>query len=99
MTRPMIRILRPTLLLLAACLLTVPARADEFTPAQREAIVRIMRDALKQDPSILRDAFAALQAEEGDRQQAAARAAIASVRDTLISPGDPVGGNPNGDVT
>ena len=32
-----------------------------------------MRDALKQDPTILRDAVEALQADEGSRQEAAAR--------------------------
>ena len=42
------------------------ARAAEFTPAQRAEIVAIVRDALKQDPSILRDAVIALQADEGD---------------------------------
>ena len=55
----------------------LPARAAEFTPAQRAEIVAIVREALKQDPSILRDAVLALQADEGERTQAATRAAIA----------------------
>src|SRR6185437_1604004 len=66
------------LVLLAPLLLApaMPARADAFTSAQRDEIVRIMRDALKQDPTILRDAIDALQADEGSRQEAAARSAI-----------------------
>ena len=59
-----------------------------------------MRAALKADPSILRDAIAALQEEDGMKQQAAARAAIGSVGEALTqTPGDPVDGNPQGDVT
>jgi protein-disulfide isomerase len=95
----MTRILRPAAFCVAAFLSLIPARAAEFTPAQRAEIVQILRDALKQDPSILRDAVNALQSEDGDRQQAASRAAIAAARDTLADPADPVGGNPKGDVT
>ena len=63
------------------------ARADAFTPAQRAEIVQIMRQALQQDPSILRDAIGALQADEAKRQAAA------------VQPGDPMAGNPKGNVT
>jgi protein-disulfide isomerase len=80
---------------LAASLFSLSAWAAEFTPAQRAEIVQILRDALKQDPSILRDAVAAMQADEGDHQ----RVALAAVKDTLVDPADPVGGNPKGDVT
>lgn len=90
MTR-LLRFLLPCL----AVALVLPARADEFTPAQRAEIVQILRDALKQDPSILRDAVSALQSDETDRQ----RASLAANKDKLVEPGDPVGGNPNGDVT
>jgi protein-disulfide isomerase len=95
----MTRILRLALLCVAACLLAAPVRAAEFTPAQRAEIVQILRDALKQDPSILRDAVGALQVDDGDRQQAASRAAIAAAKDRLVDTADPVGGNPRGDVT
>jgi protein-disulfide isomerase len=61
--------------------------------------VQIMRDALKHDPSILRDAVNAMQADDGDRQQAAARAAIAAARGKLVNPADPIAGDPGGDVT
>jgi len=88
-----------TLLLTTMLLACLPAAAAEFTQAQRAEIVAILRQALKQDRSILRDAVIALQAEDGDRSQAAARAAVASERDTLVTPSDPVAGNPQGDVT
>ena len=91
----MTRILRLSLSCLAVCLLVSGAEANEFTPAQRAEIVQILRDALKQDPSILRDAVGALQADEGDHQ----RAVLAAAKDSLVDPADPVGGNPNGDVT
>ncbi|GGG27277.1 membrane protein [Caldovatus sediminis] len=71
-----------------------------FTPEQRRAIVEILREALRQDPSILRDALVALEESEirarGDRaREAIARHAEALFRD----PADPVKGNPRGDVT
>lgn len=86
--------------LLGLCLLILglgTANADEFTPAQRAEIVATVRDALKQDPSILRDAVVALQADESERSQAATRAAIAQTQ--LVTPADPAVGDPNGDVT
>jgi protein-disulfide isomerase len=75
------------------------AWADQFTSAQRSEIVKILRDALRQDPSILRDAVTALQADDGEREKTVTRAAVAAARDSLISPDDPVGGNPRGSVT
>lgn len=79
---------------------TAPTGPPAFTAAQRAEIVRILRDALRSDPSILRDAVTALQAEEGSRHAADARAAIrASSQALLHDPTDPVAGNPSGDVT
>jgi protein-disulfide isomerase len=74
--------------------------ASSFTPQQRKEIVEILRNALRSDPSILRDAIEALQADEGKRQDAEARANIAALADALTrNPADPVAGNPAGDVT
>lgn len=87
------------ILLLAAPPLATGARAAEFSAAQRAEIVAIVRDALAQDPTILRDAIVALQADEGEKTQEATRAAIAKAADNLASPADPVVGDPNGDVT
>jgi protein-disulfide isomerase len=75
------------------------AAAAEFTPAQRAEIVGIVRDALKKDPSILRDAVIALQADDEAKSADAAKSAISSSRDRLVMPADPVAGDPHGDVT
>ncbi len=93
--------LRPIMAgLLAAALSLSGAHANSFTPSQRDEIVQIMRDALKRDPSILRDAVEALQADETAQRQASASAAIARSHDALVANLlDPVAGNPSGDVT
>jgi protein-disulfide isomerase len=71
------------------------ARADEFTPAQRAEIVQILRDALKRDPSILRDAIAAMNADDSAKHAAALAAAVSRI----VDPNDPMAGNPKGNVT
>ncbi len=86
--------------LLTVCLMSLgigAAAAAEFTPAQRAEIVAVVRDALKKDPSILRDAVVALQTDETERSQAASRAAIA--QNQLVTPADPSVGDANGDIT
>ena len=97
----MTRYPRPLALLALAAMLLLPAasRADGFTPVQRAEIVSIVRDAMKHDPSILRDAVAALQADDARHQEADQRAMITAHQDALVSPHDPVAGNPQGDVT
>src|ERR1700761_7324549 len=77
----------------------VAAQTEAFSPEQRTAIVAIVRDAMKQDPSILREAIAALQAEDNEKTQAAARDAIARQRGALVTASDPTAGDPQGDVT
>jgi protein-disulfide isomerase len=86
-------------LITAALPFGAPARADSFTPEQRQEIIAIVREALKTDPSILRDAVNAMQADDSAKTQASAKAAIEKLGDSLISASDPVGGNPKGDVT
>lgn len=85
---------------LAGLLLATPAIAQGFTPEQRQEIVGIIREALKEDPSILRDAFSALEEAETRERAGAQRAAIAAHADALFrDPADPVKGNPQGKVT
>jgi protein-disulfide isomerase len=93
------RILLALLLLLLAC--PAPGRAQgSFTPAQRAEIVEILRRALVEDPSILREALAGFEAAEQRARTEQQRAAIARQSDALFrDPADPVRGNPNGDVT
>jgi protein-disulfide isomerase len=93
------RLLAAALVLLAGMAAAPAARAAEFSLAQRAEIVEILRDALRKDPSILRDAIEAMRTDETRAQAEGARAAIAAVRGELITAADPVLGNPKGDVT
>jgi len=77
-----------------------PACADDFTPAQRAEIVQIIREAMQKDPSILRDAVAAMQADDDAKAAQAASAAIGKYRaEILASPAGMVAGNPEGKIT
>jgi protein-disulfide isomerase len=92
--------LRHGLLALALLLPAIPARSEGFTEAQRAEMVEILRRALREDPSILRDAIAALRAADTRAQAEAQRSAILRNGDALFRDGaDPVRGNPRGDVT
>ena len=74
--------------------------ASVFSPAQRAEVVAILRDALKTDPTILRDAILALQSQDRVGQEAAARSAIQTLGPALThEAADPVAGNPAGDVS
>jgi protein-disulfide isomerase len=87
---------------LLAASFVVPASAAEpnFTPEQRAEIVAIVRDAMKADPSILRDAIKSLQADEDARASAESQAAIGQHRAALFAnPADAVTGNLSGDIT
>ncbi|WP_338661540.1 DsbA family protein [Pararoseomonas sp. SCSIO 73927] len=77
-----------------------PSAAPAFSPQQREEIVSILREALRSDPSILRDAIGAVQEAQRREQADAQRAALAASRDALFNDArDPIKGNPRGDVT
>jgi protein-disulfide isomerase len=84
---------------LVALLQSGPVLAAEFTAQQRKEIIEIVREALKSDPSILREAVDALQSNETERQAVAARAAIEANRDALYGRADPTGGSAQADVT
>ena len=77
-----------------------PAGAAALTPEQRAEVVQTVRQALRDDPSILRDALAAMQADDATRQNAANASAIGAQRPALFDTAtDPVAGNPKGAVT
>ena len=81
------------LLVCTAALAAGPAPAPAaFTPAQHDEIVRILRNAMRTDPSILRDAITALQADEDAQEKTRIRALATDTH-------DPTAGNPIGDVT
>jgi protein-disulfide isomerase len=84
----------------AAALAQQSVPEGSFTPAQRAEIVAVVRQALKTDPSILRDAVVALQQDQQARSAAASTQAIAANRGEIFNnPGDPIAGNPNGKIT
>jgi protein-disulfide isomerase len=71
-----------------------------FSPAQRAAIVDVVRQALKADPSILRDAVTVLNADNENHEAQEQHNAIVSQQRALTANfGDPQAGNPSGDVT
>ena len=88
---------------LAVALATAPggsALAGSFTEAQRAEIVGILRDALRSDPSILREALEGLEAADRREREGASRAAIVAHAEALFrDPADPSKGNPQGAVT
>ncbi|HTZ72024.1 MAG TPA: DsbA family protein [Acetobacteraceae bacterium] len=89
-------------LLAGLALGAMPAHAADpaFTPAQRADIISIVRDALKSDPSILRDAVKALQADDDAKEAAATQAALTTHHDQIFAnKADAIAGNANGDVT
>jgi protein-disulfide isomerase len=74
--------------------------APSFTPQQRAEIVSVVREALQKDPSILRDAVIALQADDSHRQTQEQASTVAGLGAQIAhTKGDPVAGNPNGKVT
>nr|WP_305123378.1 DsbA family protein [Roseomonas sp. GC11] len=81
-------------------LLPAPLRAQALSPAQRDEVLTLLREALLRDPSILRDALAALQQDDQHQQVAAQQAAIHAQEAALLrDPADPSKGNPRGDLT
>ncbi len=97
--------MRPSLLALAAGLAFVPPALGQglpqrLTPEQRQEVIGTLREALRTDPSILREALTALDESEARERTEARRAAIARHAEALFrDAGDPVKGNPQGTVT
>lgn len=76
------------------------APAASFSPAQRTEIVTIMRDALKNDPTILSEAIVALRDGAQQKEADDALSHVRSDRDRLQhAPDYAVRGNPKGDLT
>lgn len=66
----------------------------------KKRIEKIIREYLINNPEVLEEAIQALQAKREARRQAAARTSIQKNRKQIYAdPEDPVGGNPNGNVT
>lgn len=74
--------------------------APGFTPTQRAEILSILRNALREDPSLLREALASLdEAERRDRAQAQRDAIAENAAALFRDAADPSKGNPRGDLT
>jgi protein-disulfide isomerase len=85
--------------LLPGALLSGAALAQALTEAQRAEVIEILRRALREDPSILREAFQSLErAEEEARAEAQRRAIIAHAERLFRDPEIPFKGNPQGRV-
>jgi protein-disulfide isomerase len=94
------RLLAGAAMVLAVLAGPAVAADSGFTPAQRADIIAIVRDALKTDPSILRDAVTAMQSDDEAREAAAAHGAIIGNKAALFAAADdPIAGNANGDVS
>ena len=78
----------------------VPAPTLVAQNLDKKRIEKIIREYLINNPEVLEEAIRALQAKREARRQTAARASIRKNRKQIYeNPEDPVGGNPNGDVT
>jgi protein-disulfide isomerase len=97
---PLCRLARRVLPILLAFAAPALAQAPALTEAQRQEVVEVVRQALRQDPSILRDALAAMQEAQQQARESTRASAIAAQAGALLrDPADPVKGNPRGDVT
>jgi protein-disulfide isomerase len=84
---------------LGATLLPGGAIAQGLSEVQRAEVLDILRRALREDPTILRDAFQSLErAEEATRAQAQLRAITTNADALFRDPALPVKGNPDGRV-
>jgi protein-disulfide isomerase len=78
---------------------SLPANGT-MSPAQVQAIEKIVHDYLLRNPQVILDAVEQLEQKRNDEAQAAAKTAMNTHRDELLhDPTSPVAGNPNGDVT
>lgn len=76
---------------LAAALAATPALAEEFSPAQKSEVEKIVREYLLNNPEILIEMSRRLEEKQRAQQQAQARAGIAAHADALFkSADDPV---------
>lgn len=73
-------------------------KPEALTAAQRTQVVHIVRDAMKNDPSILREAILALQADNARVEAEADSATIARRHDAVFDPNDPSAGSARGGV-
>lgn len=76
-----------------------PSATATFSPEQRTQIVQTLREAMKRDPTILRDAILVLQADNARLEAQAQHDAVANHENMLFAPGDPSIGDPHATLT
>jgi protein-disulfide isomerase len=69
----------------AAASFALPARADDFTPAQKQELGAFIRDYLVNNPEVLRDAIEALDKHDKATAEAVREKAVASESGPLFS--------------
>lgn len=73
---------------------------DNLSSKQRQEIEKIIHQYIMDNPKVILDAVARLQAKEEAAKQSKVKDTLVSSRDLLFNdPNAPIGGNPNGDVT
>jgi protein-disulfide isomerase len=89
------------LALAAFSVIAPPASAaDALTPAQKEAVERVVHDYILAHPEVMVEAIRAAQAKAKEKKEETAKQAISERRGELLSDANaPVAGNPQGDVT
>jgi protein-disulfide isomerase len=96
----MSRLAVPFALAVALGLAAVPARAQDFSTAQRGAIEKIIKEYLIAHPEVLQEAMAELEKKQQLAETEKARSAVKNHSEALFnSPRQVVLGNPQGDVT
>ncbi|MCS6891735.1 MAG: DsbA family protein [Rhodovarius sp.] len=91
--------IRRRLLPALAAAAALPAAAQGLTEAQRAEVLELLRRALREDPSLLREGLAALQAaEEAERAEAQRRAIRDHAAALFRDPTDPFKGNAAGRI-
>ncbi len=87
---------------LAVCAFLAPpaGAADALTPAQKEAVERVVHDYILAHPEVMVEAIRTAQAKAKEKKEENAKQAITARRGELLSDTSaPVAGNPQGDVT
>ncbi|MCC7167060.1 MAG: thioredoxin domain-containing protein [Rhodospirillales bacterium] len=90
------------LLVAALLVFAVPAFAQDaaLSPKQAEAVKKLIRDFLVENPEAIVDALEAYQEKQRLAAEAEGKKAMAErKKDIYEDPASPVGGNPKGDVT
>jgi protein-disulfide isomerase len=85
---------------MAVSAVSAPARADDFNPAQKTAIDKMIHDYLLNHPEVLIEAVQGAEDKiKADAHDKAQTALVEKRKDVFDDPSSPTAGNPHGDVT